>query len=367
MRATAKAAAALAVAAGLLVLLAGPAAADPAEPGEYRSEVTGVHLVDADGERVDGERVEGEVSGVALRVVGGDSFLVLTVAPGVEVEVPGYEGEPYLRVLADGTVEENERSPSTYLNQDRYGTDVPAELGVDVDAEPRWVQVAGDGEWAWHDHRIHWMSPDAPPRLEGDAGRVLEWEVPIVVDGQDVVVVGTLDKEPSATPLPWLGLAVAVGLGGWFVGRRRVVVVVPLMTVAGGLLATFVGWREVASQPPAAEASPLPVVLGAAALVLAVLGAALALARRSVPADLCGLAAAAALGGWVLLRFVVLGEPVLVTDLAPWVDKAATTLVLAFAVTSAVLCVQGGAFASRATPGRAERSPSPGAVAPAEG
>ncbi|OWY59557.1 hypothetical protein B7486_73940, partial [cyanobacterium TDX16] len=132
------------------VLVAGPAGADPAEPGEYRSQVTGM---------------DPEVDGVSLQVAGGDSFLELQVDPGVEVDVPGYEGEPYLRVLADGTVEENELSPSAFQNRDRYGTEIPAQ--ADAEAEPRWVEVASGGEYAWHDHRIHWMSPDAPPRVQG--------------------------------------------------------------------------------------------------------------------------------------------------------------------------------------------------------
>ena len=80
------------------------------------------------------------------------------------------------------------------------------------------------------------------------------------------------------------------------------------------------------------------------------LGALLGAARKRVPADLCGLASAAALGGWVLLRFSVLANPVLPTHLAPGLDKAGTALVLAFAVAAAVLGVQGGAFATRTAP-----------------
>ena len=41
--------------------------------------------------------------------------------PGVEVDVMGYQNEPYLRFAADGTVYENQRSPATYINGSRYG------------------------------------------------------------------------------------------------------------------------------------------------------------------------------------------------------------------------------------------------------
>lgn len=331
----------LLLAVGLLVaavvLAPSPASADPAEPGPYRSEVTSVRFVDAEGEPVDGD-----VDGVTLEVAGGDSFLEMSVAPGVEVEVPGYEGEPYLRVLADGTVEENERSPTTYQNRERYGADVPAD--ADADADPRWVEVAQGGTYAWHDHRIHWMSPDAPPSVQGGSGLVQEWEVPMTVDGEAVVVFGRLDKVASASPLPWLAVLVVAGAGGWFLGRRKVGLAVPVMTVVGGVVATYLGWRAVASQPAAAEASPLPVVLGAVALVLALAGAALGARRRAVAAGICGLASTATLGGWVLLRFSVLTNPVLPTDLPAPVDRLGTALVLGFAVASAVLGVQGGAL-----------------------
>jgi hypothetical protein len=55
--------------------------------------------------------VTGEPAGVAARVVGGDDRLALTRDGAREVIVLGYDGEPYLRLDADG-VWENRRSPS---------------------------------------------------------------------------------------------------------------------------------------------------------------------------------------------------------------------------------------------------------------
>jgi len=315
-----------------LVVLAAPAMADPAEPGRYASEVIAL---------------EPQVDGVQLEVVGGDAFLELTVERGLEVEVPGYDGEPYLRVLADGTVEQNERSPATYLNEDRFGTVAPQE--ADAEAEPRWVEVATGGTYAWHDHRVHWMRADPP--LNGGTGLVHEWEVPLTVDGQEVVATGRLVREPALAPWPWLALVAVVGGLAWAVGRRRPGWGLAACTVVGGGIATFVGWRAVASQPEAAGASPLPFALGAVALGLAVVGLAVRTRRSgAVLAQLAGLASAAVLGGWVILRFTVLTEPVLPTDLVPWIDRAGTALVFGLALAAAVLGVQAGGAARREGP-----------------
>jgi hypothetical protein len=89
---------ALVVNVGVLVAGVAPVAADAARPTNYRSTVTGVTPTEPD---------------VAAEVTGGDSFLRLRVEAGHAVVVLGYEDEPYLRVNADGSVEENLRSPAT--------------------------------------------------------------------------------------------------------------------------------------------------------------------------------------------------------------------------------------------------------------
>jgi len=82
----------------VLVASAGPAAADPVGPTNYRSDVTAVTPAS---------------DGVDVDVLGGDAFLRVTVAPGHEVLVPGYDTDedaaPYLRFRGDGTVEVNTR------------------------------------------------------------------------------------------------------------------------------------------------------------------------------------------------------------------------------------------------------------------
>ena len=83
-----------------------PAMADSAGPTDYRSEVVAI---------------DPPTPSIAVSIVGGDSFVLLRVDPGVEVEIMGYQDEPYLRFAADGSVFENQRSPATYINGSRYG------------------------------------------------------------------------------------------------------------------------------------------------------------------------------------------------------------------------------------------------------
>lgn len=298
-----------------VVLLAGPAAADPPAPGDYSSRITSI---------------DPPLQGVTIEVVGGDAFLELVVDPGVEVVVLGYEGEPFARVRADGTVEQNRRSPATYLNDDRYGrVDVPVELaGVDVTTlEPDWEQVGDGGRHAWHDHRIHWMAPDAPPTV--GRGEEFDWSdvVPLVVDGERHDVAGTIRYHEATSPLPWLaaGALVAVATALALRGRPRLGAVV---AAAVGALASVVAWATWDLAPAGSGASPLPLL---AAVVAAVLGiAALAAPARLRPLVL--LAAAATLGSWGLLRFGVLTNPVLPTPLPFALDRAATAAAIAVAV-----------------------------------
>ena len=101
-----------------LALLAGPAAADAARPGDVSSQVTAVTPASA---------------GIHAEVLGGDSFLRLRVDPGIQVVVIGYQDEPYLRVEADGTVQVNDRSPARWLNEKRLA-DVPVPPSADPTA-----------------------------------------------------------------------------------------------------------------------------------------------------------------------------------------------------------------------------------------
>ena len=76
-----------------------------------------------------------------LEVVDGDRFLRLENGARAAIVVEGYEDEPYLRLKPDGTVQENTRSPSKYVNEDRYGRrPVPPE--AKSGAAPQWKMVS---------------------------------------------------------------------------------------------------------------------------------------------------------------------------------------------------------------------------------
>ena len=124
-----------------LLVSGGVVHADAAGPTDFRSNIVSVDQA---------------TPTIDVRIVGGDSFVLLTADPGTDVMVLGYDNEPYLHFRADGVVEENRRSPTLYQNRSRYGSDdTPAD--ADPTAAPEWQQVASDGSSAWHDHRAHWM------------------------------------------------------------------------------------------------------------------------------------------------------------------------------------------------------------------
>jgi hypothetical protein len=309
------------VALGALALGARPAAADPPRPTDYRSTVTAL---------------DPAVDGVEAEVVGGDAFLELRVDEGHEVLVEGYGEEPYLRFLPDGTVERNRRSEATYVNDDRQGAvELPPE--ADNAADPDWERVAGDGTYAWHDHRIHWMGTSRPPGVEpGDV--VQEWAVALTVDGTPSVVRGELVLVEGVSPLPWLALGVT-GLALVALGRRRPLVVAAVAAVVAASGALVVGWGQYSVAPAGSGVNPLLVVVPLVGLVAAVAG--LLLRGRSL-ATTATLAAAAAVLGWGALRATVLWMPVLPTELPYALDRAVTALALGLSVAAASLVVWSG-------------------------
>ena len=197
------------VGAGALVMVAVLAAPALAHGGggsdatNYRSVIKAVTTAAAAQDPAGGEAVE--VRGVSWAVLANDSLLQVTNSTDDELTVPGYTGEPYLRVGPDG-VFENRNYPATYQNNDRFAqTEIPEH--ANEDAEPDWQKVSEEPTYAWHDHRIHWMAPTLPPQVKVDATqpvKVNDWVVPFAVGSQELAVTGSLSWEPPPPWWPWL-------------------------------------------------------------------------------------------------------------------------------------------------------------------
>ena len=167
------------------------------------------------------------VPGLSVQVLEFADRLLLSNHTGQTVTISGYQGEPYARVLADGTAEQNVRSPATYLNKSFYGN-VTVPPVADPSAPPRWEVVDRVGEFEWHDHRIHWASPLLPPQVKDKSKRTLifNWKVPIEVGTRPGAIAGQLFWTPENSKAPTavivLGaLIVAAGLLFVLYVRRR--------------------------------------------------------------------------------------------------------------------------------------------------
>lgn len=281
------------------------ASADSARPTNYESTVT---------------RVDPRTDGVHFAVAGGDSFLTVRVEPGHEVLVPGYFHEPYVRIDADGAVFVNVNSPAYIINEDRYGAvSTPDEM--DPDEDPEWSQVSDDGEYAWHDHRTHWMSEDLPPAVDGDQReQVFPWEIPVVVDGRVVAVGGELIWIPSRSPLPAV-MAGMIGLLPFVVWRPGKVGLLLGVMAASAVLAGVVTVLMSAGTPQSARETPFVLGLPIAAMVVSGLGFAAA-HRRSMLARWLALTGGVILLGWLLGPLDALWLPVLPSQGSPPLTRA---------------------------------------------
>jgi hypothetical protein len=202
------------VVSALFALGAAPAALAHQGNPNYRSVIDGVSP---------------KVSGLRLQVLNLDDRLELQNTSGKTVVVKGYQGEPYARLLGDGTVEVNRNSPAFYLNDDRFGA-VKVPATAKPGATPSWQVVDRAGRFQWHDHRIHWMSKVPPKQVTDKSKRtkVFDWTVPVQVDSTKGAVDGTLfwagTVGGGGAPVgAYAGLAAIalLGLGAVMVVRRR--------------------------------------------------------------------------------------------------------------------------------------------------
>jgi hypothetical protein len=162
----------------------------------YRSEITSITP---------------KVSGLSLEVLEFADRLVVRNHTGKTVTIYGYSGEPYARVQPDGATEQNVRSPAVYLNTNFYGNVTPPP-SANASLPPKWVTVDRTGQFEWHDHRIHWMSPVTPPQVKdtGKRTKIFDWSVPIAVGAQKGTVDGQLFWVPESSKAPTAAIVALV-------------------------------------------------------------------------------------------------------------------------------------------------------------
>jgi hypothetical protein len=296
------------VAALFVLWPSGAASADPAQPGNTESIV---------------DRIDPSTDAVTADIVGSDAFLRMRVAPGHEVDVTGYDDEPYLKVGKDGTVYLNEWSPTGVLNESRYGGSQDPLPEYDADQEPVWKKIGSGGTVMWHDHRVHWMSPLTPAAID-DNGLVQQWFVAVNVDGVPTTISGSLYVRDAPAPW-WWTLAVPAGLFAYVVSarwRRGGAIVVAAVLSAIGLVAYL-------SLPNDAREFPATSVIALFGVVTGVV--ALSTKRSEIRQALAAGSAVALLTAVILSRDVVSHRFVPGLD-NPWMIRAIMPVALGVSV-----------------------------------
>ena len=165
--------------------------------------------------------------GLKVQIEDFDDNVQLVNRTGKEVQIQGYDGEPYVRLSPDGTVEVNLNSPAYYLNQDRFA-DVSVPERADAEAKPDWKEVDDTGLFSWHDHRSHYMGLNTPPQVEDESvkTKVFDYSIPVKVDGKPVEINGTLtwvgDQDDfSFVPFLLLAVLIVAGVVGISIIRKR--------------------------------------------------------------------------------------------------------------------------------------------------
>ena len=196
----------------VFALIAAPAAAHKASP-KYLSVYNGLKPA---------------IPGVKAQVLGFDNQYELINQTGKTVLIFGYQHEPYARMLPDGTVQVNQRSPAYWINQDREGTTaVPP--SANPKAPPLWKVQDKANRFTWHDHRMHWMGQGTPNQVtdQHKKTKVFDYAIPISVGGRPARLTGTLfwRGTPKGAPTAAIAALVAVVLAAIafvvLVRRRR--------------------------------------------------------------------------------------------------------------------------------------------------
>ncbi len=158
---------------------------------DYRIEVTGF---------------EGDATGIEVHPVELGNRMELVRTTAKEVQILGYDGEPYIRLDADG-VFENVNSPAHYINLDRFAR-IPIPPTATATATPNWVMLSNGTSVRWHDHRTHWMDPTPRQDVRDNPNveRVIfpANHVDLLVDGKPVAAIVRVTWLPPPSRMVWL-------------------------------------------------------------------------------------------------------------------------------------------------------------------
>ncbi len=222
--------------------------ADPAEPGNTESVV---------------ESITPSNPAVRVDIIGGDAFVRMRVERGHSVEMNGYYDEPFVRVDANGEAFVNIASQTHELSRTRYGTTAIDEKPTST-ADPVWRRESTNGTVLWHDHRVHWMSTQAP-RATDESGLVQQWTIPMRIDGAATVVSGGLYVRDAPGSWWWL-LAIPALVVGYALSRRGA----PRELAGAGAVFAVTGSFMFWGLPSQARGAPGMFVLGVLTVVISV-------------------------------------------------------------------------------------------------
>jgi hypothetical protein len=146
-------------------------------------------------------------AGVSVQALPGRlPALFLTAEPGTQVAVVGRDGEPFLRITAEG-VEVNQSSRTHVEDRQARGEQVGPPSPV-----PSFRLVApGARSYTWLDERLRYPA-DLPPEevLRADGPTVVDrWEVPVEVGGRAAALTGDVTWVPEADAAARVGAAAA--------------------------------------------------------------------------------------------------------------------------------------------------------------
>ena len=94
------------------------------------------------------------IGGVIVEVLNRDDRLLITNRSGRTIVIDGYSDDPYARLLPDGTVQLNDDSAATYLNEERDGQ-VPVPEAADGEGVAIVEFESAETLQAWREHPEH--------------------------------------------------------------------------------------------------------------------------------------------------------------------------------------------------------------------